>query len=306
MKRSHALALVKYGVFRTSRENREKHRRAFWYVSPQAQIRILGENEGSLWVATYRGEREGLPWYSLAYRLVDCWQMAVSDELKAKLNYKPDKTVYGVEADPANCRHYPPNEMTYMLLGLRFDPYRPIQSKDVIWQSIQQIRWLNEDDVRLLEHYSKNLPHRRNVFLSYAREDADIASTIEAELNTHGLSVWRDVSALRAGEDWKTAIDHAINNADFFLLLQSEHSATSRWVKYEYLEAARICGKPGMLRAIVPIRTSPEARLRYAEVEEFRSVGKHQHRDWFTKASPGQFCDKLAADLWQQLRTAYA
>jgi hypothetical protein len=232
--------------------------------------------------------------------------MTVSNELKAKLNYEPDKTVYGVEADPANCRHYPPNVMTYMLLGLRFEPYRPIKSKDVIWHSTQQIRWLNDDDVRLLEHYSKSLPHRRNVFLSYAREDTGIANDIERGLEKHGLSVWRDVHALRAGEDWKTAIDHAINNADFFLLLQSEYSTASRWVKYEYLAAARICGRPGMLRAIVPISTWPEARLRFAEVEEFRSVGEHHHREWFTKASPEQFCDKLAADLWQQLRTTYA
>ena len=305
MIRSHALALVNYEKFSTSRENREKYRRAFWYISPQPQIRTLGENQGSLWVVTSRKDREGTLWYSLAYRLADCRPKIVSSELKEKLNYKKDQKVYGVEADPSNCRHYPPNELTYMLLGLRFDPYRPIRSKDVIGQSLQRIRWLNDDDVRLLKHYSKNLSHRRNVFLSYAREDADIANKIEAALESHRLSVWRDVNALRAGENWKSAIDHAINNVDFFILLQNSDSAASKWVKYEFLEAERICKRPGMLRAIIPIKTSPEAYLRFEEVDEFKSLGEYQQRNWLTKTSPEQFCDKLAADLWQQLRTTY-
>lgn len=303
MIRSHALALVNYEVFRTSRENREKYRRAFWYISPQPQIRTLGENRGSLWVATSRKDRDGSLWYSLAYRLANCRPKIVSRELKVKLNYKGNQRVYGVEADPSNCWHYPPNELTYLLLGLRFDPYRPIRSKEVIGQSLQRIRWLNKDDVSLLEHYSKNLPHRRNVFISYAREDSDIANTIENELSSHRLSIWRDVHALRAGENWKTAIDHAINNVDFFILLRSAYSAASKWVKYELSEAARICQKPGMLRAIIPILTSTEARVLFEEVDEFRSLGAYQQRDWSTKKSPEQFCDKLAADLWQQLRT---
>lgn len=305
MSRSHALALVNYEVFRTSRENREKYRRAFWYISPQPQIRTLGENRGSLWVATSRKDRDGSLWYSLAYRLANCRPFLVSEELKEKLNYKVNQSVYGVEAEPSNCWHYPPNEMTYLLLSLRFDPYRPIRSKDVIGQSLQRIRWLNDDDVVLLEHYSRNLPHRRNVFISYAREDAGIANIIEAALASHKLSVWRDVHALRAGEDWKTAIDHAINNVDFFILLQSAYSAASKWVKYEFLEAAQICKKPGMLRAIIPILTSPEARVLFEEEDEFKSLGTYQQRDWSKKTSPEQFCDKLAADLWQQLRTTY-
>lgn len=223
MTRSHALAFVDYKIFRTSRENREKYQRAFWYVSPQPQIRTLGENRGSLWVVTSRKDKNGELWYSLAYRLVDCWPMVVSDELKEKLHYRKEQTVYGVEAEPSNCWHYPANDMTYALLGLRFDPYRPIKSKDVIGQSLQRIRWLNEDDVKLLEHYSRHLPHRRNIFMSYSRKDADIAQPIEAALESHRLSVWRDISALRAGEKWKTAIDHAINNADFFVILLSGH-----------------------------------------------------------------------------------
>lgn len=231
--------------------------------------------------------------------------MAVPGELKRKLNYREEQTVYGVEADPANCRHYPPNDMTIMLLGLRFDPYRPIRSKDVIGQSLQQIRWLNADDTKLLAHYAGNLAHRRNVFISYAREDAAVAAVIEEALESHRLSVWRDVSALRAGENWQTAIDHAINNVDFFILLQSEASADSKWVAYEFVEAARICSKPGMLRGIIPISTAPEAVTRFAELKAFELLGAFQQRDWTGKASAEQFCDKLAADLWQQLRMAY-
>jgi hypothetical protein len=304
MNHANVLALVDYGVFRTSLENREKYRRAFWYISPQPQIRTLGENQGSLWVVTSRKDSEGSLWYSLAYRLAHCRPMNVSNELKEKLNYKKEQRVYGVEADPSKCWHYPPNEMTYALLGLRFDPYHPIRVKGIIGQSLQRIRWLNDDDVKLLEHYSRDLPHRRNVFISYSRKDEDIANTIEAFLESHKLSVWRDIHSLRAGDDWKKAIDHAINNSDFFILLESLHSAESVWVKYEFSEAAKICGKPGMLRSIVPVITSDSALLKFKKMVEFRQLEKYHQLDWTRKTSPEHFCDRLAADLWQKLRKA--
>ncbi|MFM1800005.1 MAG: hypothetical protein RLZZ117_2283 [Cyanobacteriota bacterium] len=65
------------------------------------------------------------------------------------------------------------------------------------------------------------------IFISYSRHDADFARGLEAQLDTHGFTVWLDTERLHMGEFWRQEIVQAIENCDYFLLLLSDHSIVS-------------------------------------------------------------------------------
>jgi TIR domain len=68
----------------------------------------------------------------------------------------------------------------------------------------------------------------RDAFISYAREDEDIAHQIFEDLRTNGLDVWLDSERLRPGEIWEHAIPAAIRTSTFFVALLSSQSLSKR------------------------------------------------------------------------------
>jgi len=61
-----------------------------------------------------------------------------------------------------------------------------------------------------------------HVFLSYAREDIEIAQRIYSDLISMGVEVWFDKKNLRPGEQWKIAISKAIKECRYFLAIISK------------------------------------------------------------------------------------
>lgn len=88
-----------------------------------------------------------------------------------------------------------------------------------------------------------------DIFISYAREDRSAAERFAAGFSAAGLSVWWD-SALQAGESFDLRIEEAIKSAKAAVVLWSEHSVKSRWVRAEATLADR-------LRKLLPVRISP-------------------------------------------------
>ena len=88
-----------------------------------------------------------------------------------------------------------------------------------------------------------------DVFLSYAREDVQIAIMVVALLREAGISVFYDLD-IRNGSDWSDALDQKIKSVGLVLVLWSRHSVGSDWVREEasagkarqILVAARIDG----------------------------------------------------------------
>ena len=82
------------------------------------------------------------------------------------------------------------------------------------------------------------------VFLSYARKDQPLAEEIEGILRTElpkqgdtaVIEVWRDKGhvGLGIGDDWRQEIDDSIRNAHVLVVLVTEESAKSDYVKYEW------------------------------------------------------------------------
>jgi hypothetical protein len=73
-----------------------------------------------------------------------------------------------------------------------------------------------------------------DVFISYGREDRDIAQNLAEELRRRGLRPWLD-SELTPGCNWKEEIQKAIENSQFCVVVLSETSgALKPWTSREW------------------------------------------------------------------------
>jgi hypothetical protein len=60
-----------------------------------------------------------------------------------------------------------------------------------------------------------------NVFISYAREDFEVAKHLYHELIRLGQKPWLDKESLLPGQHWESAIREAVQNSDYFIAVLS-------------------------------------------------------------------------------------
>jgi TolB-like protein/tetratricopeptide (TPR) repeat protein len=85
-----------------------------------------------------------------------------------------------------------------------------------------------------------------DIFLSYTREDQATAQRFAEEFEAQGFSVWWDVT-LRSGETYDQVTEEALRTANAVVVLWSQKSVVSRWVRAEATLADRH-------RTLVPAR----------------------------------------------------
>ena len=71
-----------------------------------------------------------------------------------------------------------------------------------------------------------------DIFISYSRQDRERVRPIADALEQAGYSVWWDIR-IPTGEEFDHVIDRALTEAKSVLVIWSEHSVNSRWVKEE-------------------------------------------------------------------------
>jgi len=76
-----------------------------------------------------------------------------------------------------------------------------------------------------------------DIFISYAREDREIAASIAGILESEGFSVWWD-RVIPAGRIFDDVIEEAIKESKCVFVLWSKSSIDSKWVKIEAAEGA--------------------------------------------------------------------
>lgn len=79
----------------------------------------------------------------------------------------------------------------------------------------------------------------REVFLSHASRDRQIASRIADALADHNVPVWYSRTNLRGAQQWHDEIGAALKRCDWFVVLLSKSATQSKWVKRELLYALR-------------------------------------------------------------------
>ena len=74
------------------------------------------------------------------------------------------------------------------------------------------------------------------VFISYKREEASVAEVLYAALKDAGFNVWWDED-VQCGQAWAEKLDEAVRDAACVVVLWSEQSIASEWVRHEASQA---------------------------------------------------------------------
>ena len=104
------------------------------------------------------------------------------------------------------------------------------------------------------------------LFISYCRHDSDAANALADTLSKAGLSVWLDRNAIQEGDAFDTQIEEAIAQTSVVIVIWSEHSVKSHWVR---AEAAYALGK----RKLLPIsidQSEPPLQFMQIQTIDFR------------------------------------
>jgi hypothetical protein len=93
-------------------------------------------------------------------------------------------------------------------------------------------------------------------FISYAREDREVALRLSNDLRAAGITPWIDVADLIGGQEWDLAIREALRKSSHCILLISHHSVTKRgYVQKEIREALDLLSElPPNGVFVVPVR----------------------------------------------------
>ena len=75
------------------------------------------------------------------------------------------------------------------------------------------------------------------VFISYSSSDADKAIQVKSVLEENGFTCWMDTERIKSGSDYTDDIPTAIYGCRALVIIMSENSQKSKWVKKEVTEA---------------------------------------------------------------------
>jgi hypothetical protein len=90
-------------------------------------------------------------------------------------------------------------------------------------------------------------------FISYSTKDQEFAERLHADLQAKGVRCWFAPHDIKGGRKLHEQIDEAIRLHDRLLLILSEHSMSSEWVKTEIAKARKREVKEGK-RVLFPVR----------------------------------------------------
>ncbi len=105
------------------------------------------------------------------------------------------------------------------------------------------------------------------IFISYSRKDLSFIEHLAIDLEKQGFDVWYDLSDLEGGDRWNRAIQQAIQNSQYVILVLSPDSVESKWVEKEFFFADKLNKK------IIPLYYRPcelglaYVNLHYIEVD---------------------------------------
>lgn len=77
----------------------------------------------------------------------------------------------------------------------------------------------------------------KEVFLSHSSNNIDVATAISETLINHGVPVWYSPINIMPSQQWHDEIGRALKRCDWFMVLISEDSISSEWVKRELMYA---------------------------------------------------------------------
>jgi hypothetical protein len=129
------------------------------------------------------------------------------------------------------------------------------------------------------------------VFISYSRHDSDTANALADTLSKTGLSVWLDRNAIMEGDAFDTQIEEAIAQTSVVIVIWSEQSVKSHWVR---AEAAYALGKHKLLPIAID-QSEPPLQFMQIQTIDFR---------YWDRTSKHHAFQQLAGALAKRLESA--
>ncbi len=124
----------------------------------------------------------------------------------------------------------------------------------------------------------------KHVFISYKHEEKEFADMLIRQLQMAGFPIWVDTDQLRAGENWREAINFAIQDSFALILVITPEARESQYVTYEWAFAQ------GAGVKVIPILLRPTPNL-HPQLEML------QYLDFMDRARPPW--EKLIRRLWE-------
>jgi hypothetical protein len=116
-----------------------------------------------------------------------------------------------------------------------------------------------------------------DIFLSYKREDQEIAREVAADLEAEDFSVFFDLH-IEVGDSWDSTIERELNAASAVVVLWSPNSRESKWVRREAraaLDRAVLC-PAAVVKCTIPLEFSD---VQTADLTG-RRFGDREHNEW--------------------------
>lgn len=95
------------------------------------------------------------------------------------------------------------------------------------------------------------------IFVSYSRKEFYFTESLVLHLQRHGIDAWFDIQQLEPGIGWKTDIQDGLERCNALVLVASQSSLNSPYVKAE-VEGAQKAGKPVYVVLFEPVTLPPE------------------------------------------------
>jgi TIR domain/Family of unknown function (DUF5670) len=109
-------------------------------------------------------------------------------------------------------------------------------------------------------------PQAVTAFVSYSREDSEFVLRLAQDLKAADASIWLDQLDIPPGKPWDDAIEDALKNATYILVILSPHAVRSKNVKDEIDFGLRAS------KTIIPVL--------YIECDIPLRLGRTQHIDF--------------------------
>jgi TIR domain len=119
------------------------------------------------------------------------------------------------------------------------------------------------------------------IFISYSSADSAVAKEIWTDLEGAGLKTWLDKREIRPGDSFLEKMNTGLGEASYLLLLCSRESASSHWVRREWMSALAGRGTvvipillddsevPPLLKDIVHIDLRPDRKAGIQQIVQF-------------------------------------
>jgi hypothetical protein len=182
----------------------------------------------------------------------------------------PDANLDGANLDGANLENATINETVFADIDLSetkgLDKLQPLGPSIVDHRTLIRSKNLPEKFLRdcgLPDQFIEYLPSLLNsmepiqfysCFVSHSSKDEEFAQRLHADLQAKGIRCWYAPENLKIGDEISPTIDKAIRVHEKLLLIFSENSITSAWVKKEAKEAMVTEKDKGKKDVLFPIR----------------------------------------------------